>query len=237
MKNKIVIFLTLTTSTFAYSNVILDELEKPLTIPTTRNVLISGVLLSAAMLYIDKDFDKHNQRQIAKHKLSDKTLKFGNEGGQIIPALSYIAINAALSSTENGTIYQKRAVDMFNAVLYSGIVTDVLKPVINETRPSGGHYSFPSGHSTTAFAFASYVGLEHGWKWGVPAYALAAYVGYSRIASGFHYPHDVVAGAAIGMAYGMSQYYKNYLNVISFTPMLTPVDQGKGLAFTLTKEF
>ena len=58
--------------------------------------------------------------------------------------------------------------------------------------------SFPSGHSASAFAFASAVAMEHR---GVSAavFPLAAAVGYSRVHTGVHWPTDVVAGAAIGV--------------------------------------
>jgi membrane-associated phospholipid phosphatase len=62
--------------------------------------------------------------------------------------------------------------------------------------------SFPSGHSASAFAFATAVGGE------LPALApvlvpLAGTVAYSRVYTAVHYPTDVVAGAAIGVACGM----------------------------------
>ncbi len=58
--------------------------------------------------------------------------------------------------------------------------------------------SFPSGHSASAFAFASAVAMEHR---GVAAVVLplAATVGYSRVHTGVHWPSDVAAGAAIGV--------------------------------------
>ncbi len=40
---------------------------------------------------------------------------------------------------------------------------------------------------------------RYGWDYGIPAYAAASFVGYSRVESGKHYAHDVVAGAAIGI--------------------------------------
>ena len=40
---------------------------------------------------------------------------------------------------------------------------------------------------------------RYGWEYGVPAYALASFVAYSRVEAREHYPHDVIAGAAIGV--------------------------------------
>jgi len=60
-------------------------------------------------------------------------------------------------------------------------------------------YSFPSGHSTTAFATATALTLEYPkWYVIVPSYAYAGTVAYSRMHLGVHYPSDVLAGAFIG---------------------------------------
>ena len=57
--------------------------------------------------------------------------------------------------------------------------------------------SFPSGHTASAFAFATAFGREYPLL-GLPISALAAAVGYTRVHTGVHYPSDVVAGAVIG---------------------------------------
>ncbi len=58
--------------------------------------------------------------------------------------------------------------------------------------------SFPSGHSASAFAFATAVTMEHKAA-GAVVFPLAAAVGYSRVHTGVHWPSDVVAGTAMGV--------------------------------------
>ena len=81
-------------------------------------------------------------------------------------------------------------------------VTFALKYALNERRPNGGEYSFPSGHTSSAFAGAAFIHRRYGFAYAALAYLCAAFVGYSRVESDNHYTRDVIAGAAIGMASG-----------------------------------
>ncbi len=81
--------------------------------------------------------------------------------------------------------------------------TWVLKYAIDKPRPEGrtdGH-AFPSGHTSFAFQGASFLQKRYGWKYGIPAYTLAAIVGYSRIegVNNRHDEWDVLAGAVVGI--------------------------------------
>ncbi|MFC8587906.1 phosphatase PAP2 family protein [Streptomyces sp. NPDC057217] len=59
--------------------------------------------------------------------------------------------------------------------------------------------SFPSGHTASAVAFATAVGVLLPAA-AVPLGILASTVGYSRVHTGVHYPGDVAAGAVLGVA-------------------------------------
>lgn len=78
-------------------------------------------------------------------------------------------------------------------------VTYILKYGIDARRPNGGDLSFPSYHTSSAFASAEYLRKRYGWEYGVPAYAAASFVAYSRVESSQHYAHDVIVGAGIGI--------------------------------------
>jgi len=77
-------------------------------------------------------------------------------------------------------------------------ITYALKYAVHERRPNGGEHSFPSGHTSISFSAAEFLRERYGWSFGGPAYAVASFVGYSRIESRAHHPRDVAAGAAIG---------------------------------------
>ena len=93
--------------------------------------------------------------------------------------------------------------DLIAVNLVKTAVTDGLKDRIHETRPNGaGRDSFPSGHTANAFANAAFVHRRYGLTQAILPYAMAGFVGFSRVESRWHYTHDVLAGAAIGFLSG-----------------------------------
>ena len=107
------------------------------------------------------------------------------------------------------------AVDALSASLIaSGIVTTTVKYAVGRYRPGdtdatwyarpfSGNVSFPSGHTTQAFALAAVVSGHYPQWWvRVTSFAVAGCVGLARIHLNQHYASDVVLGALIGTAVG-----------------------------------
>lgn len=83
-------------------------------------------------------------------------------------------------------------------------VSQALKYTIDETRPDGSdRHSFPSAHTSTAFAAAASIFERRGAGEGIPALAVAGLVGLARVEAKKHHWHDALAGAAIGGASGL----------------------------------
>ncbi|MGW8287522.1 MAG: phosphatase PAP2 family protein [Desulfobulbales bacterium] len=109
--------------------------------------------------------------------------------------------------------------------------TYALKYSINTKSPDGDSHSFPSGHTSMAFSGASFLQRRYGWKYGIPAYAAASFVGWSRIESDNHYLKDVLAGAALGIisTYIFTDPYQKRILTTSF------VNRGQfGILFSTT---
>jgi membrane-associated phospholipid phosphatase len=71
-------------------------------------------------------------------------------------------------------------------------------------RTKVGPLSFPSGHTTAAFATATALTLStKKWQVALPSYAYAGFVAYSRMRLGVHYPSDILGGIFIGIGSGL----------------------------------
>ena len=117
-------------------------------------------------------------------------------------------------STKNKTL-QSQGWQALGGFVIGNAVTQITKRIVLRERPfiaqpslfvariegEEPNYSFPSGHTTTAFATATTLAINYRkWYVIVPAYAWAGAIGYSRMRLGLHYPSDVLAGAVTGAA-------------------------------------
>ena len=82
----------------------------------------------------------------------------------------------------------------------SALTTLALNSVIEKDSPNGSSDdAFPSGHTAIAFGAAGFIQKRYGWRSGIPAYAVASYVGWLRVETDDHDSADVIGGAAVGI--------------------------------------
>ena len=118
---------------------------------------------------------------------------------------------AALGIAKGDSGLVGRAIFIGSGYLISAALTEGLKYGVNRTRPfvsykdivplsDGGGPSFPSGHTSAAFAVATGLWMDYRhWYVAVPAFGWASLVAYSRLDLGVHYPSDVAAGIVVGV--------------------------------------
>lgn len=131
-------------------------------------------------------------------------------------SLIWLAVAAGLSLT--GAPGRRAAARGLLAIgVTSAVVNLAVKPLSTRRRPDRARVgvprqrqvsmptstSFPSGHSASAFAFATAVSRDNPWL-AIVIQFLAGGVAYSRIHTGVHYPGDTVAGALIGAGAGQA---------------------------------
>ena len=146
-----------------------------------------------------------------EHPNWDKTMKITS--ASIYPAMVITPGSLILSGYVNDDkIMMRNGVKTGVAIGLNVLLTSGLKYAINRPRPyeqypndivkrtDAGKFSFPSGHTSTAFATATALTLStKKWYVAVPSYAYACAVGYSRMRLGVHFPSDVLGGMVLGI--------------------------------------
>lgn len=115
--------------------------------------------------------------------------------------MQFVVPAAALSATLLCKEDEQKPTWQFIKTYGSAIIAaQVMKHIVLKPRPDGtDNYSFPSGHTTSAFAGAAFIQRKYGWSYGIPCYAMASFVGYSRVQAKKHDTWDVLGGATIGI--------------------------------------
>jgi len=123
-------------------------------------------------------------------------------GTAVAIAMPIVASGVAFGHDEDWTGIAQLSVDTVATV---GTAYG-LSHIVREPRPDlSDNHSFPSDTAALAFAPAAFLWDRYGWEWGVPAYAAAAFVGWSRVDANKHHWYDVLASA--GIAWGYSEIF------------------------------
>lgn len=172
--------------------------------------LIAGI---TAGLYT-QDQKIQNWVQENRSSASDRISKFAKpfgDGRYTLPGLGALYLYGHFFEDEKA---QRTALLSLESFVVSGLFIQVMKFVGHRHRPSSGdpyniwdgpsfstsNLSFPSGHSSSAFAIATVIASEYGDKAFVPplVYGIATLTALSRINDNAHWASDVFFGAVIG---------------------------------------
>lgn len=236
----VLIFLSLHSNVYAWG---LKELGEEAASPVTTDAkyyFYTGTLLTIGLVFFeDTVSDPFQEKQVRNDTLGAAS-PWGDWMGQLIPNFLYVS-GMSIASQFGDTKAWPRAVGMFKATTYSAMVTTALKYTIREPRPNDiqEKNSFPSGHTTSAFAFSGYVAAEHGWGWGSAALLLSSFTAYSRINDNRHFLHDVFAGATIGWGYGygISMLQKKDREREEKSAFIVPILDSQTAGISMFKEF
>ncbi len=160
-----------------------------------RPLLIGSGLTAGAALLDDETvayFDRHPMKA------------FGEVGAAAGGAGAVAALTIGLFSAGRiapGDTFRSATYDASQSIIIASVYTFALKSATHRERPDGSnHRSFPSGHASAAFAWATVLGRHYGLEVEIPAYAVASLIAGSRLAHRAHYLSDIVAGATLGHA-------------------------------------
>lgn len=214
-----------------------------------RNVMIAGGLTLGilGLGLVDNDIrDSFQDNRSAT--LDDIAQGFdflGSFPGTLITNFSLVGIGWLNRDYEGGRKLYRTAGISSEAQTIAGIVTWALKFGIGRTRPfeekGKSHFepfhsfstSFPSGHTTQAWAMAAVFAKYYDPPVPMVAYTYATLMGLSRIYSDKHFSSDVLAGAVLGYLIGksISHIHEEYASRVSIAPFILESNRGRGIGF------
>lgn len=213
---------------------------KQLIIPTT--FIAFGVIgIGSDQL---KDYNSEIKEEVNEH--IDKKFTI-DDISQYTPAIAALSLDAFSVKGKNS--FKNKAIILTTSYLIMGGTVSILKRTTHEQRPDNSDfYSFPSGHTATAFAGAELLYQEYKdvniW-YGITGYLVATGTGAFRVYNDRHWVTDVVAGAGIGIlstkvAYWLfptvNKLFKNNKETNN-TISLVPYYDGKKVGFGLISSF
>ena len=221
---------------------ILNLKYKPI---TGKSFILPGSLILTGTLLFDSQINKDFQTNVTPNDLTKKI--HIDDYFQFSPAVIAIGLEATGVKGKHTTLQTSIIYVMSNIILNAVVIPT--KHFSQELRPDSSNYlSFPSGHTTDAFANAELLRMEYRetqpWL-GVVGYAMAVTTGYLRMYNNKHWISDVIAGAGIGIASTRLSYLiyeKVYSHIQNkkkskSNTLLLPTYQNHQLGFNLVKRF
>lgn len=230
----------------AYLKLLLTDIKETFSAPAHWDacdwLIAGGVAAGIGTLAV---FDEDIQRAVQSYrnstldKVSNDIQPFGAEYAAGVLGAFYVG-GLAFDNTRAKQVALDGAAA---SLIASGLILYPVKYTVGRSRPGSnqgayhfqpfsGHDSFPSGHSTEAFAVATVISEHYDSIWiTLGSYGVAGMVGYARLNNNYHWASDVFAGAALGTFVGHVVVHVNRKHWrVSLQPILSPGLQGGEMA-------
>lgn len=214
-----------------------------------KAILIAGTTVG---LYT-YDQDIQNWVLKSKNNTSDKIAKFTKpfgDGKYTLPPLSLLYLYGHFFEYEKA---RKVALLSLESFIISGIFTEIIKYTGHRHRPNTGephntwdgpgfsasHLSFPSGHSSSAFAIATVIASEYDDRVLIPplVYGIATLTALSRVNDNAHWASDVFFGSAVGYFTAKAVVGLHSNEKKDRSAVIIPVINGKHTALLISYRF
>lgn len=202
----------------SYPEIVLDDVKHVVTAPARwekddwQDFGIATLAVVGTAAIVDRPLRREMLRHPGNSSFMRNVERFGAQYSLGVLGGFYVA-GALMDDDKAVNVAQD---GLAASIVASGIVTPVLKFAVGRSRPNqnrgytnfrpfSGAASFPSGHTTQAFAVASVVAAHYDETWvKCTSYTIAGLAGLARTYHDAHFASDVVAGALIGTLVGQS---------------------------------
>lgn len=198
-----------------------DFYTSPLRFDSDDWIKLSSVVgITAIASLADREVRSFSQKN--KSKFADDVFNIDKYYSIEFAGASIVAFYGYGLICENDKI-RKLAVKLTEATFLATSITVITKTIVGRGRPYNqdsqyffnpftfdyDYNSFPSGHTSLAFAYSTVMANEvDNAFWKIGWYSIAGLVGYARIYHNQHWFSDVLMGAAIG--YFSGEFVNNY---------------------------
>jgi hypothetical protein len=207
----------------SYPEILVDDVKHVLTAPARweqrdwRNLGLATFSVIGVAVIADRPVSDEMRRHAPNNNGFMRGVeRFGAEYSLAVLGGFYLA--GAAGNNDNAVAVAQDG--LAASIIASGIITPTIKFITGRARPRenagtatfhpfstnySSNSSFPSGHTTQAFALASVIANHYDETWvSYSSYTVAGLVGVARSYHGAHFASDVLAGALIGTLVGKS---------------------------------
>jgi len=207
----------------SYPEILVDDVKYVLTSPARwqeqdwKNLGLAAVGVVGVAAILDRPVRDEMRRHAPNSNPFMKNVeRFGAQYSLVVLGSFYLA--GTIGNNDTAVAVAQDGVAA--CLIASGIITPTVKFITGRARPRenlgiaafhpfslsySSDSSFPSGHTTQAFAVASVIANHYYETWvAYSSYAVAGLVGVARIYHDAHFTSDVLAGALIGTLVGKS---------------------------------